>query len=266
VLFEKFYDASAGGYEQAFGRVSRDLVPSLLRAAHVSAGQRVLDVATGTGIVAAAALDAVGPSGHVTASDLSEPMLDQARRRLDRLTNIDFALMDGQALTFPDESFDAVLCGMALMLFPDAGRGLSQFYRVLRSGRWAAVSVNTVPERSFVTRINDAIGRHVPSRARAAAQYFSLGDASHITGLFKAAGFLEVTAAKKSWHYGFPSFDAYFERYDTGRDLGATGTEYVALPDDVRRAVREDVRRGLEREKGGPIVVEVEILFVSGQK
>jgi hypothetical protein len=84
--------------------------------------------------------------------------------------------------------------------------------------------------------------------------------------LFKRAGFREVTAAKETWRYGFPSFDAYFESYDAGRGLGATGVEYKALPNDVRLAVRDDVRRGLEREKGGPIVVEVEVLFVSGLK
>jgi ubiquinone/menaquinone biosynthesis C-methylase UbiE len=266
LLFEKFHDAGAGGYERAFGRVSSDIVPTLVRAAHVSPGQRVLDVATGTGIVAAAALDIIGPSGHVTATDLSGPMLDQARRRLEKMANVDFALMNGQALTFPKEHFDVVLCGMALMFFPDASEGLSQFYRVLRRGGWAAVSVNTVPERSFVSRINDAIGRHVPSRAAAAGKFFSLGDASHLTGLLEAAGFRKVTATKQSWHYDFPSFDAYFADYDAGRGLGATGAEYKVLPEDVRLAVRDDVRRGLEREEGSPITVEVEILFVSGQK
>ena len=98
--------------------MSSDIVPTLLRAAHVSTGQRALDVATGTGIVAAAASDIIGPSGHVTATDLSGPMLDQARRRLETRTNVDFALMNGQALTFPKEHFDVVLCGMALMFFP----------------------------------------------------------------------------------------------------------------------------------------------------
>ena len=100
--FKRFYEAGANGYERAFGRVSNDLAPDLLHAARVTSGQRVLDVATGTGIVAAAALDAVGPSGYVTAVDLVEPMLNQARRRLDKLKNVDFALMNGQELTFPD--------------------------------------------------------------------------------------------------------------------------------------------------------------------
>ncbi len=65
----KEYDASAGTYDQVFGRVSREFVPILLRVARLAPGMRVLDIATGTGLVAEAALSAVGPSGHVVAAD-----------------------------------------------------------------------------------------------------------------------------------------------------------------------------------------------------
>jgi ubiquinone/menaquinone biosynthesis C-methylase UbiE len=76
------YDASAGTYDQVFGRVSREFVPTLLRAARLAPGMSVLDIATGTGNVAETALAAVGPSGHVTATDLSSAMLERARERL----------------------------------------------------------------------------------------------------------------------------------------------------------------------------------------
>jgi ubiquinone/menaquinone biosynthesis C-methylase UbiE len=78
-------------------------------------------------------------------------MLEKARGRLSEKLNVSFAVEDGQSLTFPDEQFDAVLCDMGLMLFPDPARGVSEFRRVLREDRWAAVSVNTVPERAFAT-------------------------------------------------------------------------------------------------------------------
>jgi len=266
MLFEKFYDAGAGGYDQGFGRVSREFVPRLLEAARVAPGNRVLDIATGTGIAAEIAAEAVGPSGHVVAADISRPMLDWARERLGGLPNTSVSREDGQALTLPDGSFDAVLCSLALMLFPDPGRGLSEFRRVLREGGRAAVSVNTTAERSFATRINVAIGRHVPSRAAAAAHYFSLGDPGHLRALFETAGFREVEIASEARRYGFPSFDAYFEHFERGS--GVIGTEYAALPDDVRRAVREDVRRELEGDAcpGDPVEVPVEILFGSGRK
>jgi ubiquinone/menaquinone biosynthesis C-methylase UbiE len=65
---------AAAGYEQVFAHVSSHFIPFLLEAGHVTLGQRVLDVATGTGLVAEAALAAVGASGHVTAADVSPDM------------------------------------------------------------------------------------------------------------------------------------------------------------------------------------------------
>src|SRR6267378_493741 len=85
-----------------------------------------------------AALADVGPTGHVTASDLSPAMVDRARERLGNTPNASVSVEDAQALSFLDESFEAVLCNLGLMFFPDPARGLSEFRRVLRSGRRAA--------------------------------------------------------------------------------------------------------------------------------
>src|SRR4051812_3271445 len=170
---ERFGAASAGGYDRGFGHVSREFVPALLRAARLSPGQRVLDVATGTGVAAELAAQAVGDSGHVVATDLFPAMLDKARERLGGLPYVSFVVEDGQALTFPDEGFDAVLCAMGLMLFPDPARGLAEFRRVLRRGRWAAASVNTTPERALPPPVDAIIRRPAPPRAPAGAPHFS---------------------------------------------------------------------------------------------
>ena len=144
----QFDDAAAAGYNSLTGPVSRHFIPFLLRAARIGAGMRVLDVATGTGLAAEAALAAVGLSGSVVAADISRAV-ERARERLGGAPNAIVAVEDGQSLTFADESFDAVLCSLGLMFFPDPARGLSEFHRVLRPGGRAAVSVNTVPERSL---------------------------------------------------------------------------------------------------------------------
>ena len=169
---------------------------------------------------------------------------------------------DGQSLSFPDGGFDAVLCNMGLMYFPPA-RGLSEFRRVLRPGGRAAVSVNTTPERSNVQRINLAIGRHAPVLAQAAARLFSLGDAARLRGLFERAGFGGVEIAAETGRLAFPSFDAYFESVERGG--GSTGEAYIALPEEARRAVREEVRRDLG-DTGGPIEVKVEVRIASGRR
>jgi ubiquinone/menaquinone biosynthesis C-methylase UbiE len=257
------YDATAAaGYERGFARISSYFVPFLLKAGHVAQGQRVLDVATGTGLAAEAALRIVGPDGHVTAADISEQMVERARERLTGATNVSIRVADGQALGLPDNSFDAVLCSLGLMFFPDPARGLAELHRVLRPGGYAAVSVNTVPERSYNTRINTIIARHVPSQAAAADRLFSL-DEARLRALFATAGFKNVEMTTSSHRFGVPSFDEYFDHVERG--WGSSGLLYVALPDEIKRAVREDVRRHVG-DNGGPLEIEVEFRLASGQK
>jgi len=119
-----FKGEAAAEYDRAFAHVTRYFTPFLLRAADVGPGMRVLDIATGTGLSAEAALAAVGPTGHVTASDLSPAMVDKARERLGNAPNASISVEDGQALSFSDGSFEAVLCNLGLMFFPDPVQGL----------------------------------------------------------------------------------------------------------------------------------------------
>lgn len=183
---------AASVYDRAFAHVSTHFLPFLLRAARLVPGQRVLDAAAGTGIAAQAALAVVGPGGHVTAADISLAMVNRARQRLAGSPNASVVVEDGQSLSFANASFDAVLCSLGLMFFPDPERGLSEFHRVLCPGGCAAVSVNTTPQRSYNGRINVSIARRVPALAEATARTFSLGDERHLRSLFERTGFRNV--------------------------------------------------------------------------
>ena len=258
------YDtAAAAGYERSFARISSHFIPFLLGAAGISAGHRVLDVATGTGLAAEAALARVAPTGHVTATDISAQMAERARERLKAAPNATVLVEDGQALGLPDDSFDAVICSLGLMFFPDPTRGLNEFKRVLRNGGRTAVSVTTVPERSYNHRIHSSMARYVPSVVEHTARLFSLGTPRQLGAVFAAAGYRNVKITVEKHRFGHASFDEYFDPVERG--WGSAGQVFVSLPPDTQRAVREDVRRNVA-DAGGPIEIEVEFMFGSGEK
>ena len=260
------YGKGVGGFDRTFGAPMRQFIPTLVRLARLSPGQRVLDVATGTGSAAEAALDAVGPSGHVTGIDDTPQMLERARERLGARPNVSFAVGRAGSVDVPDETFDAVLCSMALMIFPDRAGALSEFRRALRDGGRVAASINTRPERSLTGRVRVAVARHAPSMRAALAHHYSLSDAGGLRAILEAAGFRDVEVFMETRRFSFPSFDAYFEPFEQGG--GPWGAGYAALPAEARRAVREEVRRGLERETAsdGTVRIDVDILFGGGTK
>jgi ubiquinone/menaquinone biosynthesis C-methylase UbiE len=258
-----FKDEAAAEYDRAFAHVTMHFMPFLLRAARVVPGMHVLDIATGTGLSAEAALTAVGPRGHVVAADVSPAMAEKARERLGNAPNASVSVEDGQALSFADSSFDAVLCNLGLMFFPDPVQGLSEFRRVLRPGGRVAVSVNTVVERSYNHQINVIIARHMPGLAEAVTRAFALGEASRLTSLFNEAGLVDIETHTVRRTFVLPSFDAYYGPFERGG--GSNGQALAALPEDIRRAVRDEVRRDLA-DRGGPIEAEAEYRIASARR
>lgn len=176
----------------------------------------MLDVATGTGIVAETVAQIVGSSGSVIAVDISRGMLTFAERRLAPFQNAIVKVMDAQALDLPTESMDTVTCGLAAMLFADPAQALREMYRVLRMSGWVSLSVLTTAPQSLTANIQDVIGRYRPDRAVAAAKYFSLSDPRLLENLLVTVGFSEIAVFQESKKFPFASFDAYFGPIERG--------------------------------------------------
>jgi len=130
------WDLAAAHYEPLWRGQLAEAQDALLARAALAPGERVLDVACGTGLVALAAADTVGASGRVVGVDLSGRMVEVARERARArgLPGARFARMDAERLVLGDASFDVVTCALGLMYVSDPARALAEMTRVLRPG------------------------------------------------------------------------------------------------------------------------------------
>jgi demethylmenaquinone methyltransferase/2-methoxy-6-polyprenyl-1,4-benzoquinol methylase len=122
-------------------------------------GERVLDVATGTGDLAFMEEAAVGPEGRVVGVDSCAAMLEVARRR--QRGGIDFQEGDAMDLRFPDASFDVVTIGFGLRNVADRGQALREFRRVLRPGGRLMVLDFSTPNSKMLKALHDLLYFHV---------------------------------------------------------------------------------------------------------
>ena len=130
------WDLAVASYQDAWGGPLAPAQATLLEMASLAPGERVLDVACGTGLVTLEAARRLGPQGSVLGVDLSGRMVEEAARLADgqALPNASFARMDAEALDLPEGRFDAVLCALGLMYMPEPEQALREMGRVLRAG------------------------------------------------------------------------------------------------------------------------------------
>lgn len=123
---------------------------------------RVLETATGTGVVTRA-LASVLPEGVlIDATDFNQPMLDHASKQLPS-TRVTWRQADAQKLPFPDDTFDAVVCQFGVMFFPDKSRAFSEAYRVLKPGGRFLFSVwDRIEENEFADIVVKAVAALFP--------------------------------------------------------------------------------------------------------
>jgi SAM-dependent methyltransferase len=185
----------------------------LADAAQLAPGQRVLDVACGTGVAACAAARRVGAAGRVVGLDANPQMLAVARRQRERVEWV-----DGRAerLPFPDAHFDAVVSQFGLMFFDDRVAALREMMRVLRPGGRLAVAVCDALDHSpgyatLAALLQRLFGRAVAAAFRAP---FALGDPALLRALCDEAG---IAGARLAQHAGTVRFSSIADLVSTER-------------------------------------------------
>src|SRR5918993_2487820 len=184
----------------------------LVRRAGLQPGERVLDVACGTGIVARLAAEHVGAQGAVVGLDLNTAMLAVARG-LPRLPGAPITWTEASALDMPfrDATFDVVVCQLGLQIFPDRPQALREMRRVLVPGGRLLLSVfGPLAHNPAPQALADALERHLGPHASAIKRAeHDLEDPAALDDLVAGAGFGEVTIETTTQQIRFPSAREY---------------------------------------------------------
>jgi SAM-dependent methyltransferase len=213
-------------------------------AAGVGPGDRVLDVACGTGVLAREALARVAPDGRVVGLDRNDGMLAVARRLA---PDVDWREGMAEALPLADADFDAVVSQFGLMFFEDRSKALAEMWRVLRPGGRLAVAVwdgleHTPGYAAMTALLERMFGAEVADALRAP---YALGDPAALAALARQAGIpAEVTT--RSDVARFPSIAAWVRTDVKGWTLADLIDEHQyqalqqAAPEALRRFVQAD--------------------------
>lgn len=209
-----FSKSPAENYERYFvPAIGAPMAEDLIAAANLQPGERVLDVACGTGVVARLAAERVGPSGTVAGLDAHPGMLAVAKPSTPSGTKITWYEASAEAIPLPDASFDVVLCQMGLQFMSNKVGALREMRRVLdRDGR---ILVNVPgPKPPLFAIMAEALAKHVGPQAAAFADVvFGLHDPDAIAKLLTDAGFSKVEVHAKPKPLRFPPPADFFWQY-----------------------------------------------------
>src|SRR5919106_1472590 len=258
------FDTAAAVYDRFMGRWSRLFLPAVVEAARITPGDRVLDLAAGTGEGALAAI-AAAPDIRVLAVDISLPMLRAARAKVAG-QQVGLAAMSGEALACRSDLFDAAICMLGLMFFPDPVQGASEVCRVVRRSARAVVCVWSHQERApFPGIILSVLARHVPDHRVELLSSFTLGDPDRLHAVLAAGGFADVEIRSVVRQIVFEGFDDLWTPLSGG---GARASQtFLALPPAKRAAVRDEVHALIRPfERDGRVTIDVETLVGVGIK
>ncbi|MFJ6214123.1 class I SAM-dependent methyltransferase [Streptomyces sp. NPDC092296] len=232
---------------------------------HLRAGADVLDIGCGPGTITADLAERVGP-GRVTAADVSEEVLEQARRTAaDRgLANVDFTVADVHALDFPDDSFDVVHAHQVLQHVTDPVQALREMRRVCRPGGVVAARDSDYQAMTWYPHNRPLEEWRDLYRAVAAANGGEPDAGRTLLSWARRAGFTEIEPSASTWCYATPGERAWWsemwaERM-TASAIARQAVEQGRADDEALRRIAAGWRGWGAAEDGWFAVLHGEIL------
>lgn len=192
------WDKAAPVYERHWAEQLAPAQQRLLELATLRPGERVLDVACGTGLVTFPAADTVGLSGAVVATDISDAMVRHIEAEASRrgCSHVTAHRMDAEALELPAASFDAVLCALGLMYVPDPLAAVKEMARMLRPGGRCVAAVWGARRNCGWADIFPIVDARVQSEV--CPMFFQLGTGDGLAQVMAQAGLADIITTRLS--------------------------------------------------------------------
>lgn len=238
--YKDFGGTAPENYERYFVPViPAPLAADLVETARILPGEHVLDVGCGTGVVSRLAAQVAGRTGRVVGTDPTPGMLAVAGSLpASPGTSIEWRQAPAESLPLPDESFDLVLCQLALMFVADRPAALREMRRVLSTGGRLAINVPGRMTRLFEI-MDEALARHVsPELAQFVRSVFCLHDPAEIETLLADAGFHDINVEVTTKTLRLPPPADFLWQYVHATPMGAV---VAGCEDDRWEKVEHDV-------------------------
>jgi ubiquinone/menaquinone biosynthesis C-methylase UbiE len=241
------------GTSASRGAVLAPITERMLDLARIGVGNRVLDVAAGTGEQTILAARRVGPKGSVLAIDRAPRMLAVAAEAAQQaeLRNLETRVLDARHLDLQSDSFDAAISRLALMLIPERAKAMAGIRRALKpGGKFAVVVLGTAEQCPYIAVPMATAGRRAgtPLAPFGDPGMFALGEPSVLEGVYERAGFRDVAVEALAVQRRFASLD---EAMQICRDtLPEIPELLVHLSDTERESVWTEIEEALRRFEG----------------
>jgi ubiquinone/menaquinone biosynthesis C-methylase UbiE len=263
VSFTNYGGNAAENYERYFVPTIGDAwATALLDVAGLRGGERVLDVACGTGLVTRRVSQLVGAEGAVAGLDINAAMLAVARSVAP--TSIEWHESSAESIPCPDASFDVVTCSLGLQFVPDRAAAVREFRRVLRDGGRVAIgTAGAIPPVFEILAL--ALARHVaPEVAAFMRQVFSLHDHRGLRDLADSAGLREVAVETRPQRIILPPPSEFLWQYVVSTPLaGPVGQ----IDDNARAALERDVTAAWHPFlEGDALRLDIDAVLMTAQK
>ncbi len=242
------WDKAASYYEDSWQQQLKPAHDALFDLAGIQQGQKIIDIACGTGLVSFRAAAATGSQGFVLGTDISDKMIGIADKssKENGIGNTRFERMDAEELKLNDEEFDVAICALGLMYAPSPVNALKEMYRVLKKGGICVAAVWGKRDHCGWADIFEIVDKRVSSEV--CPMFFHLGNDHVLEKNFELAGFSNGRIIRIQSSLDYDTAEATCAAAFEG---GPVALAYFKFPENVQKEACKEYLASIEKYKTG---------------